>query len=78
MLKKVITREVDLIHSYIYELGESMIEFLIKGGGFKESIYEKNSLKRHYSVQESNFVRDWLCSFSNSRVGRILDTGLKQ
>ena len=55
-----------------------MIEFLIKGGGFKESIYEKNSLKRHYSVQESNFVRDWLCSFSNSRVGRILDTGLKQ
>ena len=77
MLKKVIIREVDLIHSYIYELGESMIEFLIKGGGFKLSIYEKNSHKRNYSVKESNFVRDWFCSFSNSRVGRILDTGLK-
>ena len=35
-----------------------MIEFLIKGGGFKLSIYEKNSLKRDYSVKESNFVRD--------------------
>ena len=35
LLKKVIIREVDLIHSYIYGLGESMIEFLIKGGGFK-------------------------------------------
>ena len=55
-----------------------MIEFFNKS---KESrvinTYEKNSLKRNYSVKESNFVRNSFYSFSNSRVSRILDTGLK-
>ena len=54
-----------------------MIEFLTKVRRFKLLMYEKNSLKRNYSVKESNFVRDWFYSFSNSRVSRILDTGLK-
>ena len=35
-----------------------MIEFLTKVRSFKLLMYEKNSLKRNYSVKESNFVRD--------------------
>ena len=54
-----------------------MIEFLTKVRKVELLIHEKNSLKRNYSVKESNFVRDWFYSFSNSRVSRILDTGLK-
>ena len=54
-----------------------MIEFLTKVRSFKLLMYEKNSLKRNYSVKESNFVRDWFYSFSDSRVSRILDIGLK-
>ena len=44
MLKKVIIRE-DLIHSYIYELGESMIEFLIKEGDSSNQYMKRILLK---------------------------------
>ena len=54
-----------------------MIEFLTKVRKVELLIHEKNSLKRNYSVKESNFVRNWFYSFSNSRVSKILDTGLK-
>ena len=54
-----------------------MIEFLTKVRRFKLLMYEKNSLKRNCSVKDSNFVRDWFYSFSNSKVRRIIYTGLK-